>query len=58
MHGAGGGGGDLYIGQFIYGNGGWLRLRGHEDHCVTFLGGDAPMTGLLAMLYIFRLHKY
>jgi hypothetical protein len=52
------GGGNLYISRFIYGDGGRLRLRGHEDRCVTFLGGDAPTTGSLVMLYIFRLHKY
>ena len=48
----------MYIGRFIYGHGGQLRLRGHEDRCITFLGGDAPTTGSLVMLYIFRLHKY
>ena len=40
----------MYISRFIYGNGGRLRLRGHKDRCVTFLGGDTLTTGSSVML--------
>ncbi|KAL3765643.1 hypothetical protein ACHAW5_000326 [Stephanodiscus triporus] len=36
--------------RFYYDDIGLLRLRGHEDYCVTFLGGDAPTRGSSVIL--------